>query len=67
MVTGAAGGIGRATTARLHDAGHRVIGVDVNGAEVSADLSTPDGRAAMVDAVGSLCGGTLDGVVAGRA
>jgi NAD(P)-dependent dehydrogenase (short-subunit alcohol dehydrogenase family) len=65
VVTGSAGGIGAATRARLEREGHRVVGVDVRDAEVVADLSTPEGRAAMVGAVTDLCGGVLDGVVAG--
>jgi len=64
-ITGSAGGIGSATRARLEKEGHRVIGVDVLDAEVIADLSTPDGRGAMVDAVTSACDGVLDGLVAG--
>jgi NAD(P)-dependent dehydrogenase (short-subunit alcohol dehydrogenase family) len=64
-ITGAAGGIGRATTALLEKDGHRVIGVDVRDADVEADLSTPEGRLAMLAGVGELSGGTLDGVVAG--
>lgn len=64
-VTGSAGGIGGATRARLEADGHRVIGVDVGDADVVADLSTPAGRAAMVDGVAAACGGALDGVVAG--
>jgi nucleoside-diphosphate-sugar epimerase len=64
-ITGAAGGIGRATRARLERDGHRVIGVDVRDVEVIADLSTPSGRAAMVDEVRRICDGVLDGVVAG--
>jgi NAD(P)-dependent dehydrogenase (short-subunit alcohol dehydrogenase family) len=64
-ITGSAGGIGRATRARLERDGHRVIGVDVRDAEVIADLSTSEGRAAMVDAVTEACGGALDGLVAG--
>jgi NAD(P)-dependent dehydrogenase (short-subunit alcohol dehydrogenase family) len=64
-VTGAAGGIGSATCARLEKDGHRVIGVDVRDANVMADLSTPDGRAAMIDGVTNACDGVLDGVVAG--
>ena len=64
-VTGSAGGIGGATCERLRAKGHRVIGVDVRDADVIADLSTPAGRAAMIDAVGAACGGTLDGLVAG--
>lgn len=65
VITGAAGGIGAATRARLEGAGHEVIGVDVRDAEVIADLSSPDGRAAMVAEVTELCGGALDGVIAG--
>ena len=65
VVTGAAGGIGRATCARLEGDGCRVIGVDVRDTEIVADLSSRDGRAAMVDAVARACDGVLDGVVAG--
>jgi len=65
VITGSAGGIGAATRVRLEKEGHRVIGVDVRDAEVIADLSTPDGRAAMVDAVADACDGVLDGLVAG--
>ena len=65
VITGSAGGIGSATRTRLEQAGHRVIGVDVRDAEVIADLSTPEGRRAMVAAVSDVSGGTLDGVVAG--
>ncbi|HEX5096359.1 MAG TPA: SDR family oxidoreductase [Acidimicrobiia bacterium] len=64
-ITGAAGGIGRATTALLEKEGHRVIGVDLRDADVEADLSTPDGRLAMLAGVTELSGGTLDGVIAG--
>ena len=63
-ITGSAGGIGGATRARLEAAGARVIGVDVRDAEVIADLSTPDGRAAMVEGVTAASGGELDGLVA---
>ncbi len=64
-ITGSAGGIGAATRAHLEEAGHRVIGVDVRDAEVIADLSTPAGRAAMIDGVTHACDGVLDGLVAG--
>jgi NAD(P)-dependent dehydrogenase (short-subunit alcohol dehydrogenase family) len=64
-VTGSAGGIGAATRARLEQGGDRVIGVDVRDAEVIADLSTPAGREAMVDAVTRASDGVLDGVIAG--
>ena len=63
-VTGSAGGIGSALRARLEAEGRTVIGVDVRDAEVIADLSTPDGRAAMIAGVTEASGGVLDGLVA---
>jgi NAD(P)-dependent dehydrogenase (short-subunit alcohol dehydrogenase family) len=63
-VTGSASGIGAATRRRLEAAGHSVVGVDLRDAEVVADLSTPEGRAAMVEGVEAAAGGTLDGLVA---
>jgi NAD(P)-dependent dehydrogenase (short-subunit alcohol dehydrogenase family) len=65
VVTGAAGGIGRATCTRLEADGHRVIGVDVRDAEIIADVGTPLGRASLLDEVERACGGALDGLVAG--
>jgi NAD(P)-dependent dehydrogenase (short-subunit alcohol dehydrogenase family) len=62
-VTGAASGIGAAIRARLEADGARVIGVDVGGAEVVADLGTPDGRARAVAEVREACGGRLDRLV----
>lgn len=44
VVTGSASGIGEATSRRLADAGHRVVGVDLHRAEVVADLATTAGR-----------------------
>lgn len=64
-ITGSAGGIGRATVERLEGAGHRVIGIDVRDAEVAADLTTAEGRRAMVRQVEELCAGALDGLVVG--
>jgi len=65
VMTGSAGGIGRATRERLERDGHRVIGVDVVDAEVIADLSTPVGRDVMVREVKALAGDSIDGLVAG--
>jgi len=62
-VTGSAGGMGAALRERLEAQGDTVIGVDVRQAEVIADLSGSDGRAAMVDAVTAASGGALDGLV----
>ena len=64
VVTGSAGGIGAATASRLVGTGHRVIGVDLRDADVLADLSTAEGRSAMVEGVTETAGGVLDGVVA---
>ncbi|HLU99487.1 MAG TPA: SDR family oxidoreductase [Thermobifida alba] len=44
VVTGAASGIGAAVAESFRASGHTVIGVDVAGGDVHADLSRPDGR-----------------------
>ena len=63
-VTGSASGLGAALRARLEAAGTDVIGVDLRDQEITADLSTAEGRTAAVDAVHEACGGTLSGAVA---
>lgn len=65
VVTGSAGGMGIAIRKYLEGKGEKVIGVDVRDAEVIADLSTEEGRVAMIDDIAKLCNGKLDGVVAG--
>ncbi len=65
VMTGSAGGMGKATRARLEGTGHGFLGVDVRDAEVVADLSTPDGRGTMVDSVRTLAPHGLDGLIAG--
>lgn len=64
VVTGAASGIGAATVRLLSAQGEDVIGVDLHGSDIDADLATAEGRAAMVDAVRERSGGTIDAVVA---
>jgi len=64
VVTGAASGIGSATTSRLRQEGHRVIGVDLHDADVTADLSTPQGRTRMADTIADMSGGRIDAVLA---
>jgi NAD(P)-dependent dehydrogenase (short-subunit alcohol dehydrogenase family) len=64
-ITGSASGIGKATRERLESEGHKVIGVDLRDAEVIADLTSADGRAAMVEGVTRASGGALDGLLAG--
>ncbi|MCW2781610.1 MAG: hsdA 2 [Marmoricola sp.] len=60
VVSGAASGIGAATRTRLEAGGHLVIGVDLAGSDIDADLGTPAGRAsaaaAVADQVSALAG-----------
>jgi NAD(P)-dependent dehydrogenase (short-subunit alcohol dehydrogenase family) len=63
-VTGSASGIGAAIAAQLRAEGARVVGVDVRGADVTADLSTPEGRRAAVAGVLAAADGRLDRFVA---
>ncbi len=62
-VTGSASGMGRAVTEKIRAQGHTVIGVDLVGAEVLADLSTADGRHRAIADVLAAAGGRLDGAV----
>lgn len=64
VVTGAASGIGQATARVLRERGDQVIGVDLRNADITADLSTEEGLAAMVAAVTEASGGVVDGVFA---
>lgn len=62
-VTGSASGMGAAVAARLLGSGHTVIGVDIKGADIIADLSTPAGRRGAAADVLAACSGRLDGAV----
>jgi len=63
VVTGSGSGIGAATTARLRADGHTVIGVDLRGAEIEADLGTPEGRAHAVAEITERSSGVINGFV----
>jgi 3alpha-hydroxysteroid 3-dehydrogenase len=63
VVTGSASGIGAAIRARLEADGQRVIGVDLRGAEIEADLAEPAGRARAVAELRERCGDRLDRLV----
>jgi NAD(P)-dependent dehydrogenase (short-subunit alcohol dehydrogenase family) len=65
VVTGAGSGIGAATRARLQRAGKRVLGVDLKGAEIVADLAKASGRAHAAKEVIAASGGDIDGLVLG--
>lgn len=64
VITGAASGIGKATSELLQERGHAVIGVDLKDSDVDADLSTAEGRATMVEAVTEKSGGSIDAIIA---
>jgi NAD(P)-dependent dehydrogenase (short-subunit alcohol dehydrogenase family) len=64
VVTGAASGIGLATTRHLRARGDRVITCDLHDADVLADLVTPDGRAELVTGVARESGGKIDAIIA---
>lgn len=64
VITGAASGIGKATADLLVERGHKVIGVDLHGTDIDADLSTAGGRESMVAAVSDMSRGTIDAVIA---
>ena len=64
VVTGAASGIGAATTRILRDRGDRVIAADLHDADVIADLATAAGRCELVEGVRRLSDGKIDAIVA---
>ena len=59
VVTGAASGIGAAIKKQLENEGHSVISVDIQAADIVANLATPEGRA---DAVAAVAEATRDGI-----
>ncbi|MFF3494494.1 SDR family oxidoreductase [Streptomyces sp. NPDC002795] len=63
VVTGSGSGIGAALTALLRAQGDQVIGVDLRGADITADLSTPGGRAGAAEAAREAADGVVDAVV----
>ncbi|HLN75512.1 MAG TPA: SDR family oxidoreductase [Nocardioidaceae bacterium] len=63
VVTGAESGIGAATARLLREQGHRVIGVDRSPSDVTADLSTPQGRDEVIRQVGELAPEGIAGFV----
>ncbi|HEY9035308.1 MAG TPA: SDR family oxidoreductase [Pseudomonadales bacterium] len=62
-MTGGATGIGAAIRQQLIADGHRVIVVDIQHADVVADLSTAEGRAQAVAGIRALAPDGLDGLV----
>lgn len=64
LITGGAGGIGKATAELLTSRGHKAITADIANADINADLTTVEGRQQLIEQATELSGGTLDGVVA---
>ncbi|HEY7223947.1 MAG TPA: hypothetical protein VH561_10210 [Micromonosporaceae bacterium] len=62
-VSGCASGMGLACAEKLRGSGHTVIGIDIQRADVLADLSTPEGRQSAVEGVLAASRGRLDGAV----
>lgn len=60
VITGSASGIGAALGAILRERGDRVIGIDLKGAEVEADLADPEGRRDALARTLELAGGRID-------
>jgi NAD(P)-dependent dehydrogenase (short-subunit alcohol dehydrogenase family) len=64
VVTGAGSGIGRATKELLEARGETVIGVDLRGADIDADLAVPEGRDTLAREVAARTDGHVDAVYA---
>ena len=64
VVTGSASGLGAAIQRTLEGGGHRVVGIDLAGTDVSADLSTAEGREVAWAAVRERTPEGIDGLVA---
>lgn len=64
IITGAGSGIGAATAAILRAQGATVIGVDLKNSDITADLSTPEGRRQGAEDAIEAAGGKLDAVIA---
>jgi NAD(P)-dependent dehydrogenase (short-subunit alcohol dehydrogenase family) len=62
-VTGSASGIGAAVCKQLQEAGHRIIGIDRQNADIIADLSTVEGRIHAANKVKEMSNNKLDGLV----
>lgn len=63
VVTGSASGIGACVKDRLKAQGYNVIGIDLKGASINADLSTPEGRRDAVDQAQEMSCGKIDRLV----
>ena len=63
VVTGSGSGLGAAIGRRLEKEDVRIIGIDIHGAEIEANLGTSEGREHAISASLEASDGRLDGVV----
>jgi NAD(P)-dependent dehydrogenase (short-subunit alcohol dehydrogenase family) len=63
VITGGASGIGLAIAEQLGSEGHRCLSLDIQQADIVADLSTPQGRAQAIAAIEQQTAGELQGLV----
>lgn len=64
VVTGSSSGIGAKTAEILRARGEKVIGIDLKGSDIDADLSNREGRLAAAKQATELAGGVIDAVIA---
>ena len=62
-ITGSGSGIGAATRKLMESQAVDVIGIDIQNAEIEADLGTPEGRQRAIASTLDMAGGKLDGLV----
>lgn len=63
VISGSASGIGACTKSRLQAQGYRVIGIDLEGEDISADLSSATARQEAISKALELSGGRIDRLV----
>ncbi len=64
VVTGGASGIGKAIAQQLQSEGHTTLAVDIQEADIVADLSSAEGRAGAVQAIREKTANGLQGLIA---
>lgn len=63
VVTGAASGIGAAIAQQLSSEGHQIIGLDIQEADIVADLASAEGRDSAIAAIKEATAGGFDGLI----